>query len=150
MSRLDSVPDGLVEPLALPGGAHTSEEDAKNSLGKLDESHVLSNLTYADSAAPLQGHALDHFPDIGVAQDLGDMASMLSPAQTSPSTATTAASAGHANLNGTSATTPAATTAIAAAKKKKPPRRATAESPNICFECKTTDSRLWRRGPDGK
>lgn len=34
--------------------------------------------------------------------------------------------------------------------KKKPPRRATAESPNVCFECKTTDSKLWRRGPDGQ
>ena len=34
--------------------------------------------------------------------------------------------------------------------KKKPPRKATAESPNVCYECKTTDSKLWRRGPDGQ
>lgn len=34
-------------------------------------------------------------------------------------------------------------------KKIKPPRRATEDSPNICHECKTTDSKLWRRGPDG-
>lgn len=35
-------------------------------------------------------------------------------------------------------------------KRVKPPRRATEESPNICHECKTTDSKLWRRGPDGQ
>lgn len=150
MPRLDGVPDGLVEPLALPGGAHTSEQDAKDTLDKLDSTHSLPDLGYVDAAAPAQQHALEHFSDAVAAQGLGDMASMLSPATMSSSTTTTTTTTTAAAAPNVTTASTAATTSGAMAKKKKPPRRATVESPNICFECKTTDSRLWRRGPDGK